>query len=95
MSRLTPSLLTVPRPCIKCGSRNARLGDNRQLRCAQCGDDRGQLSEQISRFLAGVKKHFGEPTEIVARRKSTAPPTATSTPNRSAGLQSGVTTVKQ
>jgi hypothetical protein len=75
--------LTVPKPCVQCGSRDVLETDGK-LQCRRCGDSRGQLDEQVSRFIAATEKQFGPIKEpIVVRRKSTAPGPAITTPDRS------------
>jgi hypothetical protein len=71
MSRLTPTLLTVPKPCNKCGYCIVRLGDNGRLRCERCKDDRGALDVETLTFIRTIEKNFGPLTEpIVLRGKN-------------------------
>ena len=63
-----PVSVALPHTCTKCHELRGSLIDGK-ITCADCGADRGTLSDETQRFIAGIVTHFGELREPVVLRK--------------------------
>ena len=63
-----PISVALPHTCTKCHELRGALIDGK-ITCADCGGDRGTLSDETRRFIAGIVTHFGELREPVVLRK--------------------------